>query len=177
MGEYGVDLGMLSIGLLIARVVIGLIMAAHGAQKLFGWFGGYGLSKTGEFFVGLGFRPGKTFAAAASLTEITSGLLVALGVLGPIGPALMISVMIVAMMTVHRGHGLFATTGGHEVPLLYATVALGLALTGYGQYSLDALLGIGRWTTVATWIVLGAGVLGAFANLALRHRPDTPAGA
>jgi len=177
MGEYGVDLGMLSIGLLIARIVIGLIMAAHGAQKLFGWFGGYGLSKTGEFFVGLGFRPGKTFAAAASLTEITSGLLVALGFLGPIGPALMISVMIVAMMTVHRGHGLFATTGGHEVPLLYATVALGLALTGYGQYSLDALLGIGRWTTVATWIVLGAGVLGAFANLALRHRPDTPAGA
>ena len=177
MSEYGVDLGMLSIGLLIARIVIGLIMAAHGAQKLFGWFGGYGLSKTGEFFVGLGFRPGKTFAAAASLTEVSSGLLVAFGFLGPIGPALMISVMIVAMMTVHRGHGLFATTGGHEVPLLYATVALGLALTGYGQYSLDALLGIGRWTTAATWIVLGAGVLGAFANLALRHRPDTPAGA
>jgi len=177
MSEYGVDLGMLSIGLLIARIVIGLIMAAHGAQKLFGWFGGYGLSKTGEFFVGLGFRPGKTFAAAASLTEVSSGLLVAFGFLGPIGPALMISVMIVAMMTVHRGHGLFATTGGHEVPLLYATVALGLALTGYGQYSLDALLGIGRWTTVATWIVLGAGVLAAFANLALRHRPDTPAGA
>src|SRR5437870_13094931 len=102
MGEYGVDLGMMSIGLLIARVVIGLIMAAHGTQKLFGWFGGYGLSKTGEFFVGLGFRPGKTFAAAASLAEVTSGLLVALGFLGPIGPALMISVMIVAMMTVHR---------------------------------------------------------------------------
>src|SRR5437762_12484956 len=159
MSEYGVDLGMLSIGLLIARIVIGLIMAAHGAQKLFGWFGGYGLSKTGEFFVGLGFRPGKTFAAAASLTEITSGLLVALGFLGPIGPALMISVMIVAMMTVHRGHGLFATTGGHEVPLLYATVALGLALTGYGQYSLDAWLGIAhRITTTATWIVLAAGV-------------------
>src|SRR5437667_3260160 len=177
MGEYGMDLGMLSIGLLIARIVIGLIMAAHGSQKLFGWFGGYGLSQTGEFFIGLGFRPGKAFAAAASFTEITSGLLAALGFLGPIGPALMISVMIVAMMTVHRGHGLFATTGGHEVPLLYATVALGLALTGYGQYSLDALLGIGRWTTVATWIVLGAGVLAAFANLALRHRPDTPAGA
>src|SRR5947207_8799865 len=137
MSEYGVDLGMLSIGLLIARIVIGLIMAAHGAQKLFGWFGGYGLSKTGEFFVGLGFRPGKTFAAAASLTEVSSGLLVAFGFLGPIGQALMISVMIVAMMTVHRGHGLFATTGGHEVPVFYATVGLGLALNGYSQYLLD----------------------------------------
>src|SRR5213593_1189280 len=94
----------LGLGLLVARVVIGLVMAAHGAQKLFGWFGGYGLSKTGEFFVGLGFQPGKTFAAAASFTEITSGVLVALGFLGPIGPALMISVMIVAMVTVHKGH-------------------------------------------------------------------------
>src|SRR5216117_3626238 len=101
MSTDAVDLQTLGIGLLFARVIIGLLMAAHGAQKLFGWFGGYGLSKTGEFFVGLGFRPGKTFAAAASLTEVSSGLLVAFGFLGPIGPALMISVMIVAMMTVH----------------------------------------------------------------------------
>src|SRR5438477_9951250 len=85
-------------GLLVARVVIGLIMAAHGAQKLLGWFGGYGLNKTGEFFAHLGFRPGRSFAALASLAEITSGLLMATGFLGPIGPALMISVMIVAMI-------------------------------------------------------------------------------
>src|SRR6266567_4356229 len=114
------DPRMVGTGLLIARLVLGLVMAAHGAQKLFGWFGGYGLNRTGEFFVQLGFQPGRAFAAAASLTEITSGLLVALGFLGPVGPALMISVMIVAMVTVHRGHGLFATTGGHEVPLLYS---------------------------------------------------------
>src|SRR5215210_2975452 len=132
----------LSIGLLLTRVVIGLVMAAHGAQKLFGWFGGYGLSKTGEFFAHLGFRPGRAFAAVASVTEITSGLLVALGLLGPIGPALMISVMIVAMITVHWEHGLFAGNNGIEVPLLYATVALGLGLIGYGSYSLDAWLGI-----------------------------------
>ena len=133
MSEYGVDLQTLSIGLLVARVVIGLVMAAHGAQKLLGWFGGYGLNKTGEFFVHLGFRPGRTFAAAASLTEITSGLLVALGFLGPIGPALMISVMIVAAVTVHWEHGLFATNNGVEVPLLYATAAVALALIGYGR--------------------------------------------
>lgn len=177
MGAEGVDLETLSIGLLIARVVIGLVMAAHGAQKLLGWFGGYGLNKTGEFFVHLGFRPGRAFAAAASLTEITSGLLVALGFLGPIGPALMISVMIVAAITVHWEHGLFAANNGIEVPLLYVTVALGLALTGYGRYSLDASLGIAeRWTPTITWIVLGAGALGGFANVAIRHRPPTPAG-
>jgi putative oxidoreductase len=80
----------LSIGLLLGRIVIGLVMAAHGAQKLFGWFGGYGLNRTGEFFAHLGFQRGRAFAAAASLTEITSGLLVALGLLGPIGPALIV---------------------------------------------------------------------------------------
>jgi putative oxidoreductase len=172
-----VDLQTLSIGLLVARVVIGLMMAAHGAQKLLGWFGGYGLNKTGEFFVQLGFQPGRAFAAAASLAEITSGLLLALGFLGPIGPALMISVMIVAMITVHWEHGLFATNNGVEVPLLYATAALALALTGYGRYSLDAWLGLAdRWTTTATWIVLGAGALGGFANLAIRRRSTATAG-
>src|SRR5439155_11278761 len=96
MSTDAVDLQTLGIGLLFARVIIGLLMAAHGAQKLLGWFGGYGLSRTGEFFVQLGFRPGRAFAAAASVSEIASGLLVALGFLGPVGPALMISVMIVA---------------------------------------------------------------------------------
>ncbi len=177
MGADGVDLETLGIGLLVARVVIGLVMAAHGAQKLFGWFGGYGLNKTGEFFVHLGFRPGRAFAAAASVTEITSGLLVALGFLGPIGPALMISVMIVAAITVHWEHGLFATNNGVEVPLLYATAALAFAVTGYGRYSLDAWLGIAdRWTPTITWIVLGAGALGGFANAAIRRRPTTTAG-
>jgi putative oxidoreductase len=160
---------MISTGLLVARVVIGLVMAAHGAQKLLGWFGGYGLNKTGEFFVHLGFKPGRTFAALASLTEITSGLLIAFGLLGPIGPALMLSVMIVAAVTVHWEHGLFAATNGIEVPLLYATAAFGFALAGFGQYSLDALLGISEiWTAPITWAALGLGVAGGVGNLTLR---------
>jgi putative oxidoreductase len=163
---------MVSIGLLIVRVAVGLMMAAHGAQKLFGWFGGYGLQKTGEFFAQLGFRPGRAFAAAASVTEVTSGLLLTLGLFGPIGPALMVSVMIVAAVTVHWGHGFFATTNGIELPFLYSVAAIGLALTGPGPYSLDALLGLeGIWTTATTWIVLSLGALGGFANLALRARP------
>jgi putative oxidoreductase len=171
MSTYGMDLETASIGLLLVRVVIGAVMAAHGAQKLFGWFGGYGQNKTGEFFVHLGFQQGRAFATAASVTEITSGFLVALGFLGPIGPALMISVMIVAMITVHWQHGLFAADNGVEVPLLYSTTALSLALIGYGRYSLDAWLGIAdRWTPTLSLIVLGAGVVGALANAAIRRR-------
>src|ERR1700676_3808151 len=104
-------------GLLIGRVVFGLLMAAHGTQKLFGWFGGYGLAGTGGFFESLGFRPGRFFAALASSAELVGGTMVALGFLGPIGPALMLSVMIVAAASVHWHHGLFAASNGIEVPL------------------------------------------------------------
>jgi putative oxidoreductase len=172
MGTYAGDLQTLSIGLLLVRVVIGVIMAAHGAQKLLGWFGGYGLRGTGQFFEQLGFQPGPAFAAAASISEIVSGLLVALGFLGPIGPALMISVMIVAAMTVHWEHGLFASNNGIELPLLYGITAFGLALTGFGQYSLDNWLGIaGHLPMTDTWIALAIGIVGGFGNLALRRRP------
>jgi putative oxidoreductase len=164
----------LGIGLLLGRIVVGLLMAAHGSQKLLGWFGGYGLEKTGGLFDQLGFRPGRAFAAAASVAEIASGLLIVLGLLGPIGPALMLSVMIVAAVAVHWGQGLFATTNGIEVPLLYATAAAALGLTGPGPYSLDAWLGIaGIWTPASTLIVLVLGIVGGIANLALRARPVT----
>ena len=175
MGTYA-DLSTVSLGLLLLRLVVGVIMAAHGAQKLLGWFGGYGLRGTGQFFEQLGFQPGPAFAAAASISEIVSGLLVALGFLGPIGPALMISVMIVAAMTVHWEHGLFASKNGIELPLLYGIAALGLALTGFGQYSLDNWLGIaGHLPITDTWIALTVGVIGGFANLALRRRPAVAA--
>ncbi|MBV9497714.1 MAG: DoxX family protein [Acidobacteria bacterium] len=159
-------------GILIARLVIGLLMAAHGAQKAFGWFGGYGLAGTAGFFEKIGFRPGRFFAAAAAFGEIASGLLVAFGFLGPIGPALMIAVMIVAAMSVHWANGLFAQNNGIEVPLLYATGAAALALTGYGTLSLDALLGLTQfWTPVLAWGAILAGVVGGAANLALRRQP------
>ncbi len=174
MNAYSGELQLVGIGLLFIRLVVGLVMAGHGAQKLFGWFGGYGLNKTGEFFVQLGFPPGRAFAAAASVTEVTSGLLVALGFLGPIGPALMISVMIVAMITVHWKNGLFAASNGVEVPLLYSSAAVGLALIGFGRYSVDALLGIAdRWTPSIILLALGVGVVGGLANTAIRRRATT----
>src|SRR6185436_20915718 len=88
--------GSMDAGLLIARLIVGLGLAAHGTQKLFGWFGGHGLTGTGRFFESLGFRPGRTFAFAAAAGEIAAGLLTAFGLFGPLGPALMLLVMVVA---------------------------------------------------------------------------------
>ena len=155
-------------GLLVARLVFGITMSAHGAQKLFGWFGGYGISGTGQFFESIGFRPGRVLAVAAGLGEVAGGLLVALGLLGPVGPALMLSVMIVAG-SLHWKNGLFATGNGIELPLLYSAAAVALAFTGYGTYSLDALFGLARvWTPDLIWAVVALGVLGGVGNLVAR---------
>lgn len=160
-------MNVMDAGLLLVRVVVGLVMAAHGAQKAFGWFGGYGLAGTAGFMESLGFRPGRFFAATAAGTEIAGGLLLALGFLGPLGPALIVSVMIVAIATVHWAKGLFAQNGGYELPLLYIVAAAGVALIGNGAYSLDALLSL-TWAPEVVYAVLALGVVGGFANLAIR---------
>jgi putative oxidoreductase len=165
-----IDPQLLDLGLFLLRVVFGLIFAAHGAQKLFGSFGGYGLAGTGGFMESLGFRPGKTFAAAAGLGEFVGGLLLALGFLGPVGPALLLSVMFVAGMTVHRKNAFFVATNGLEHPLIMATAAVAIGFTGPGRYSLDAAIGNYRLLTpAATWGILAIGLIGGIANLGLRR--------
>jgi putative oxidoreductase len=158
--------------LLIFRLFFGLGLAAHGAQKLFGWFGGHGLAGTGGFFEQLGFRPGRLFALAAGLGEFGGGLLTALGLFGPVGPALMFLVMIVAAITVHTRNGFFTSDNGVEMPLLYGVGALALAFIGPGPYSLDATLGLFALSTPrdATIAVVAALIIG-LANVALRRAP------
>ncbi|OFW26890.1 MAG: hypothetical protein A3H97_21820 [Acidobacteria bacterium RIFCSPLOWO2_02_FULL_65_29] len=157
-------------GLVLARLVLGPLMAAHGAQKLFGWFGGHGLAGAGGMFETLGFRPGRAFAAAAAVGEVGSGVLITFGLLGPVGPAILLAVMVVAAVSVHWRNGLFAMSNGIELPLLYAAGAAALALTGPGAYSLDAVLGLTPlWTPSISWAALAIGGLGGAANLALRR--------
>jgi putative oxidoreductase len=159
-----------SAGLLLARVILGLYMAAHGAQKLFGWFGGYGLAGTSGFFEKLGFRPGRLFATTAASVEVAGGLLVALGLLGPIGPALMVSVLIVAAVSVHWQNGAFVASNGIEHTAIFAAGSFLLALTGPGLFSLDALLGLeSLWTPGLAWASLAAAIVGGAANLAIRR--------
>lgn len=166
----------MEIGLLIARAVLGLALAAHGAQKLLGWWGGFGLEKTTGFMAAVGFRPPKLFALAVSLGEIGAGLLITAGLLGPVGPALLILMMLVAIGVAHWGHGFFAASNGLELPLLYATGGLILAFTGPGALSLDHLLGLDALSTPATaWAAIVLAVLGAGANLALRRPAAKPA--
>jgi putative oxidoreductase len=157
-------------GLLVLRLVAGLVMAAHGTQKLFGWFGGYGIAGTGRFFEGLGFRPGHLFAAAAGASEFVGGLLIAAGFLGPLGPVAVLATMIIAIGTVHWANGLFTANNGVELPLLYAGIAIAIIFTGPGAYSLDAVLGLtGFWTTGVAWAALAVAVAGAIVNLGMRH--------
>ena len=163
--------------LLIARVFFGLGLAAHGAQKLFGWFGGGGINKTGEFMVKLGWNQGRFFATAAGLDEFGSGLLVALGFLWPVGPALMILVMLTATFSVHIRNGFFATKNGIEMPMLYAMAAFVLEFTGPGEYSLDRFLGLDRFYGQRnSWIAILAAVAIALLNVAIR-RPKPHAAA
>jgi putative oxidoreductase len=160
----------MSLGLLIARLMLGLALSAHGAQKLFGWFGGYGIKGTGGFFESLGYRPGAPFAVMAGLAEFGGGLLTALGLLHPLGPALIIIVMLNAMATVHWKNGFFASNNGIELTLMIIAGALALTFAGAGAYSLDAWLGITLFATEkAQWIIVGAAVVLALLNLVIRR--------
>ena len=160
-------------GLLIVRLVFGLLMAVHGSQKMFGWFAGPGLGGTASFLESLGFRPGRGFAAANALAELGGGLLLALGLFGPVGPAAIVSVMLVAIVTVHWPHGLLALTNGIELPLLYLAAGLSLSLSGAGGYSLDAVLGLdGWWTPEARATILAAAIIGGVTSLAVRRTPE-----
>ncbi|MQA76008.1 MAG: DoxX family membrane protein [Solirubrobacterales bacterium] len=150
----------MNLGFLVLRVIVGLLLAGHGAQKLFGWFGGHGASGTGGFFESLGLKPGRTLALGAGAAELGGGALLALGLLTPLAAALITAVMVTAIITVHFAKGVWATEGGYEYNVVLIAVAFALAGAGAGAWSLDDALGLDL--TGAGWALgsLAVGVLG-----------------
>ncbi|MFC3747417.1 DoxX family protein [Paenibacillus sp. GCM10012306] len=130
---------MVSVGLLLLRLVIGISFIGHGSQKLFGWFGGYGPKGTGGWMESIGMKPGVAMAVLAGVMELVGGVLFTFGLLTPLASALIIATMFGAIVKVHAPNGFWATAGGIEFPLTLLVVAAGVALTGAGSISLDAL--------------------------------------
>ncbi|ARF56817.1 DoxX family protein [Streptomyces gilvosporeus] len=144
-------------GLLLLRLAVGLLMAGHGAQKLFGMFGGRGLAATGRGFATLGYHPGRVYAATCGLGELLGGLGLAVGLFTPLAAAALIGVMINAMVTVTSLHGLWETSGGMEYGIVITVAALAVAATGPGRLSLDLPFrwGKGGWREAGFALALG----------------------
>jgi putative oxidoreductase len=147
----------MSYGLLLLRVVLGLTLAAHGSQKIFGWFEGPGPSGTAGFFRQLGFRAPVAMAALAGLAEL-GGAAFALGIATPFAALGMAVVMLMAIATVHWKNGFWAANGGFEFNLAILTVAVAVSATGPGRFSLDRALG---WDDSISGLWWGVGVLAA----------------
>jgi putative oxidoreductase len=142
---------MTSVALLILRLTVGGLLAGHGAQKLFGYFGGHGVEGTAGWLESLNLKPGREWAVAAGLSEFGGGLLTALGALNPLGPIIAIGSMLMATLKVHMGKPIWTTAGGAELPVTNMAILGALFLSGPGKLSFDRLLGIRvpRWFSVA----------------------------
>ena len=149
------------LGLLTLRLTMGGLMAGHGAQKLFGIFGGHGIQGTAGFLETLGLKPGQAWAFLAGTGEFGSGVLMALGFLNPIGPIGVFGPMIMAWTKAHAGKPIWTASGGAELPLAYLTTGTTLALTGPGRFSLDAALDIDipRPLVALTVVGVAAGIV------------------
>lgn len=124
---------------LILRVPVGLILAAHGAQKLFGWFGGYGLEGTANWLASIGLEPGYLMALLAGGAEFFGGLALVLGLLTRPAALVAAFTMLVAIFSVHIGNGLFMSNNGYEYALTLFVVSLALAIQGAGRFAVDNL--------------------------------------
>lgn len=150
----------MNLGLLILRLVVGLLFVGHGAQKLFGIWGGHGLKGTAGFFEAIGLKPGHVHATAAAVMEFGGGALLALGLVTPVASLALIAVMTAAIISVHFAKGLWVTNGGYEYNLVLASVALALAATGPGAWSLDNALSLDMHGVLWAVGALVVGVIG-----------------
>lgn len=128
------------LGLLALRVPIGIIFIAHGAQKLFGWFGGYGLDGTGQFFASIGLQPGYWMALLAGAAEFFGGLALVAGLLVRPAAAALAFAMLIAIFAVHIGNGFFMSSNGYEYALALTAASVSLLFSGGGRWSINALL-------------------------------------
>ena len=168
---------MKDLSLLAMRAFLGGTMMVHGAQKVFGHFGGPGPKAAGEVFEKfLGFVPGERFAIAAGRTELVGGALVAAGALGPAGPAGVLSAMLVASGSLGPKKGFFATNGGFELAAAYGIMALALLGNGYGAYSFDHAVGLEKYrkSTFAILALLGS-IASSVAILSQQRPVEQPA--
>lgn len=151
---------MVHAALLVLRATFGGLMIGHGAQKAFGWFGGPGLTGTKGWLQSMGYPAEQPWAEAAALSEFGGGVLTALGLLGPIGPALTVGAMGSAAVTVHKGKPIWVSSGGAELPVTNIAIATALMLAGPGDWSLDALLGmkVPRWLAIPAVLASLGGV-------------------
>ncbi|MDQ3644731.1 MAG: DoxX family protein [Actinomycetota bacterium] len=147
-------------GLFLLHAAVGLFFIGHGAQKLFGAFGGHGLTGTAGFFESLGLRPGRVHATAAGVAELVGGISLALGFLVPVGAALIVAAMAAATVTAHAGKGPWATEGGWELNATYAVAAVALAGAGAGAWSLDSAFALDLSGTEWALGALAVGLLG-----------------
>jgi putative oxidoreductase len=151
----------MKIGRLLLRTVVGGFFVGHGTQKLFGWFGGYGLKGTTEGFEQLGLRPAKVHATAAGIAEAGGGALMVAGLQTPLAAAALTATMITAIQKVHLKNGPWTTNGGYEYNVVLIAAALAIAEVGPGPLSLDAVRGKEREGSGWALAALLAGAVGA----------------
>lgn len=163
------------IGVLAVRLTMGGLLAGHGAQKLFGSFGGPGIEGTTGWLESMGFKPGKQWAMMAGASEFGGGVLTAAGLFHPLGPITTIGSMVVATRAAHAGKPIWVTEGGAELPVTNIAVALALSLVGPGRYSLDHMFGIRVPDSVAilTAGAVAAGILAGEATQTVTGQADT----
>lgn len=125
---------------IVLRVPVGIILIAHGAQKLFGWFGGYGLEGTGQWMASIGLEPGYLMALLAGSAEFFGGLALVIGMLTRPAAAVSAFTMLVAIFSVHIDHGLFMSNNGYEYALALFAATLALMIQGAGSYSVDNMV-------------------------------------
>jgi putative oxidoreductase len=158
-------------GLLILRVVGGLTIAAHGAQKLFGWFEGPGFAKFAQGFHGSGLRPGWLWTCLDIVGELGGGLSVAFGFLTPLGAAGMVGAMFMAIVRAHWKNGFFNSKRGIEFPLQLLAIAVAVGVAGPGDYSLDHALGIALPRALFGILVVAALLVDVIGLLLVRQKP------